>query len=278
MLASELAGSKFGVISLTPSNIQAPWVLFEAGAISSAFEESQVCTLLLGGLKPSDVREPLATFNHTSFEKADMRKLAIDINAGAGDNARDLASLNRSFDKFWEDLEKQVGVAVASGDASLLAPKRSSEEMLDELLDRVRALSRDGTGHRASGIEYKIPTHMHEAYWKIFLEQVQILIPQLRPFLEPGQFIGVYDQKFNISFPEEYRVAHEAKFNVVAARAAMNWAATQAYGTPIDVQISSPFDISALAMYKRLVKAEDPPGFSALVAKPEESNLRTTSE
>lgn len=54
-ISKELATTRFGIICLTPDNLTAPWILFEAGALSKSLKDSQVCTLLLGKLKPNAV-------------------------------------------------------------------------------------------------------------------------------------------------------------------------------------------------------------------------------
>ena len=239
-LTSELAGSKFGVICLTHSNLAAPWVLFEAGSISSAFEDSQVCTLLLGGLKPSDVKDPLATFNHTIFEKEDMRKLAESINAGAGSGARDPASLNRSFDKFWSDLEERVRMAVEAAPNTLSAPTRTSTEMLEEVVERLRSMEKLGAGRTASGVERRVPSIMHDAYWTKFLEQLSIQSPTLYDMVRTGHLVGIVDQCFFVSVSEEFRREHGTGLFQPPAQAILNWAASQIFGAPLQVMITSP--------------------------------------
>jgi hypothetical protein len=44
-LTNKLSDTTVGIICLTPSNLESPWILFEAGAISKAAEKSYACTL-----------------------------------------------------------------------------------------------------------------------------------------------------------------------------------------------------------------------------------------
>jgi hypothetical protein len=46
-MATKLGTVKAGIICLTPGNLTAPWILFEAGAISKTPEKAYVCTLLV---------------------------------------------------------------------------------------------------------------------------------------------------------------------------------------------------------------------------------------
>lgn len=56
-LVSELATTEFGIICLTPDNLTAPWLHFEAGALSK-LPKARVSPVLYQ-LKPSDIRGPL---------------------------------------------------------------------------------------------------------------------------------------------------------------------------------------------------------------------------
>ena len=44
-IANELETSNVGIICLTKDNINRPWILFEAGALSKNFGKSKVCTI-----------------------------------------------------------------------------------------------------------------------------------------------------------------------------------------------------------------------------------------
>jgi hypothetical protein len=47
ILAEQLESTHAGVICLTPENLTAPWLLFEAGALSKLHKDSKVCTYLI---------------------------------------------------------------------------------------------------------------------------------------------------------------------------------------------------------------------------------------
>lgn len=45
-IAAQLEETKFGLICLTRENLEAPWILFEAGALSKTLDRTYVCPYL----------------------------------------------------------------------------------------------------------------------------------------------------------------------------------------------------------------------------------------
>src|SRR5262249_27372058 len=60
-LEKELESSYFGLVCLTPENVSAPWLHFEAGALSKV-ADSRVAPILFE-LQPGDVQGPLSQFH-----------------------------------------------------------------------------------------------------------------------------------------------------------------------------------------------------------------------
>ena len=54
-IAKELEKSSYGILCITKDNVDAPWLNFEAGALSKSVEKSRVSPFLFG-LKRSDVK------------------------------------------------------------------------------------------------------------------------------------------------------------------------------------------------------------------------------
>ena len=42
-ISKELEASQYGILCVTPENIEAPWLNFEAGALSKTIDKSRVC-------------------------------------------------------------------------------------------------------------------------------------------------------------------------------------------------------------------------------------------
>lgn len=139
-VSKELSASKFGIVCLTPDNLDAPWLLFEAGAISKSVQEASVYTLLVGGIRIGDIEGPLSHFQHTVFEKEDFFKLVESIN-DANERKQEGARLKKVFDKFWDDLQSVVSKLAKS--ESKPEKRRTTDEMLHELLETTNYIARN---------------------------------------------------------------------------------------------------------------------------------------
>nr|WP_186812203.1 TIR domain-containing protein [Paenibacillus xylanexedens] len=106
-IAKELSESSYGILCVTPQNISAPWLNFEAGALSKAIDKSFVSPFLFG-MKRAEVKGPTLQFQSTLFEKNDIKKLVYSINAACGQNALEEARLEKIFDVWWPRLEEEL--------------------------------------------------------------------------------------------------------------------------------------------------------------------------
>jgi uncharacterized protein with ParB-like and HNH nuclease domain len=81
---------------------------FEAGALSKAFNNTNVSPFLFG-LKPSDIKKsPLLQFQSTLYEKKDFTKLILSINNAAGNDKLDEGKLKRTFEVWWDKLKTKL--------------------------------------------------------------------------------------------------------------------------------------------------------------------------
>lgn len=105
------------IVCVTRSNIDAPWINFEAGAISARVN-APLCTLLLG-ISSQDVRGPLSQFQHASTSKEDVKRVLFSINeALIANNERAVPrdALLQSFDALWPKLENELQIATSIAD------------------------------------------------------------------------------------------------------------------------------------------------------------------
>lgn len=146
-LSKELEQSNFGIVCLTPENVQAPWIHFEAGALSKV-SGSRVSAIMLG-INPSDVKGPLARFQNTAFNREEFYHLFQSIN-DSHENPLKQAILDHAFDNSWEKLEHDIAVIVKDFSSHSPAPASeksrhdelsSNNDALQEILSIVRTLS-----------------------------------------------------------------------------------------------------------------------------------------
>src|SRR5262252_1871874 len=74
-LGAELERSEFGILCLTQENFQAPWLLFEAGAIAKKFGAARVVPYWIDELSESAERSPLAQFQHVRADREGTYRL-----------------------------------------------------------------------------------------------------------------------------------------------------------------------------------------------------------
>jgi hypothetical protein len=133
-----LENSKVGIFCLDQENLNEPWILFEAGAMAKT-KDAYVCTFLLD-LTPTDVQQPLAQFQHTKYEKEDVKKLVHTINSALekyNEKALKKEVLNEAFDKYWVDLDEELK-EIKKKNQPKASIKRSDRELLEEMLEILR--------------------------------------------------------------------------------------------------------------------------------------------
>jgi TIR domain len=139
-IAAQLEKTSVGVICLTSDNLEAPWIHFEAGALSKTLIKAFVCPYLFG-VEPADLKGPLVQFQATRANKQETRELLLTINRAQGELALAVDKINKAFDIWWPDLEARLqAIPNKQEEQSSGRPER---EILEELLDLARAQIRD---------------------------------------------------------------------------------------------------------------------------------------
>jgi len=137
-ISKQLEETHFGVICITPENIEAPWVLFEAGALSKSMEKARVSPLLFG-VGPTDFTgSPLLQFQLTLFKKDEFCKLLHSINNSAPETEKLTSDvLTKSFERGWAELENEMSKIDLSPAKSAVkkAKVEPSNDKLELVLD-----------------------------------------------------------------------------------------------------------------------------------------------
>jgi TIR domain len=139
-LANQLDATSQGLVCTTPESLAEPWLNFEAGALAKSLTVAVVRPILLG-LEPSEVTGPLAQFQAARAENAeDMLRLVQSINEACETPLAD-DRLARAFGRTWPTFTNAVASIPEPSDGPTVRP-RGVEDMVGEVLDRVRGLER----------------------------------------------------------------------------------------------------------------------------------------
>lgn len=140
-ISKELDSSNIGLLILTPENQEAPWLLFEAGALAKNLDRSKVCPLLFGEMEPTDVKGPLVQFQSAMFSHEEMNRVLKMINNELGDGALEPGVLQNVFEMWWPKLEEQIKSALDGDDETEYKEHRTERDILEEVLALTRRLS-----------------------------------------------------------------------------------------------------------------------------------------
>lgn len=97
----------FGVLCLTPDNIDRPWVLYEAGAIGEKVGGSRVCPMIYG-MSVDALRYPLKRFQAKPLTQPGVWDLVRAIHQSTDPPLLTEAQLRVSFDAHWPAFELAI--------------------------------------------------------------------------------------------------------------------------------------------------------------------------
>lgn len=141
-IAKELEDSTFGLLCVTKENMNAPWLSFEAGALSKTMDKSFVSPFLYD-VKRSEVNGPILQFQSTIFQKEDIKKLIKTLNKACGESNIAESRLEKAFDVWYPTLEQELHKIKSIKDEGDESKKQDetkvhTSEILEEILDLSR--------------------------------------------------------------------------------------------------------------------------------------------
>lgn len=164
-IGHRLDESGFGILCVTPENISAPWLNFEAGALAKSFEVARV-TPFLFGLTAADLVGPISQFQATEATRDDITRLVRSMNAVTAAPLDD-ARLTSSVEVWWPKLQEALTCVSAAPRKSTETSRSSRDlrEMLEEVLDIARSLQRQLArgSHSGTSLDPSVGLH-HGAY------------------------------------------------------------------------------------------------------------------
>ena len=129
VVGAVLEETNFGIICVTGENRDAPWLVFEAGALSKVVSEAAVIPLLLDVAFTDISSGPLGQFQAKQLDRQGCLDVVVAINALSGSRI-DAARLVRIFDHFWPDLAARLDEIP---EAETPPPHRPIGDVLEEL-------------------------------------------------------------------------------------------------------------------------------------------------
>lgn len=138
-LTEELNQSNYGIVCLTSDNVNAPWIHFEAGALSKALD-SKVSSLMIN-VVPSDIRGPLSRFQATKLQKEDFFLLMQSINKELEAPLSD-EILTRTFDMAWQTINADINNVIQTQSNVTKDKKEKSNQENDKAIEEILALLR----------------------------------------------------------------------------------------------------------------------------------------
>lgn len=141
-IAKELEDSTYGILCVTQENLNAPWLNFEAGALSKTMEKSFVSPFLFN-IKRSEVLGPILQFQSTIFDKEDIKKLLLSLNKACADQKLPDERVHKAFEVWYPTLESQLNALLTKPTVKSEAneqnvKKPSQNEILEEVLELSR--------------------------------------------------------------------------------------------------------------------------------------------
>ena len=140
-IGKSLDTHSLGILCVTPGNKDAPWINFEAGALSKHLgDEGRVTPYLLDFKSPSDLTEALGQFNASLADREGTWALVKTVNAHS-EYPQTEADLTETFEVWWPKLEAsldRIRVSVTQQPPN----RRTTEDKVDELLELTRQIVR----------------------------------------------------------------------------------------------------------------------------------------
>jgi hypothetical protein len=140
-ISSSLDVHSIGILCVTPGNVSAPWLNYEAGALSKHLGDGgRVIPYLLDFRSASELQPPLGQFNASLANEEGTFDLLKTLNAHSGSRLSD-GDLAETFKMWWPLLRDELEAIKSSVNGQPLK-RRTTDDKLNEVLTLMRQLSR----------------------------------------------------------------------------------------------------------------------------------------
>lgn len=121
-IRKQLENVNYGIIVLTDENKEAPWLLFEAGALFKGVSMNSIIPLAVD-IDPSEIHGPLGAFQAMKIDEKNMFKISKEIKEKSRDTtgvsqsemtANEYEKLMRSFSVAWRHFHSQYTLILSN--------------------------------------------------------------------------------------------------------------------------------------------------------------------
>jgi hypothetical protein len=181
-----LSSTDFGIVCVSKANQHAPWINFEAGALSRRVDAKRelMPVLLIDFDDYGDVEGPITGFQMKMATPEGFFEIMNDLNQCELGPKIGEAVLRARVEAAWPEIEKEVN-EVRSSAASTSAEKRADTDKLDEVLEVVRGLAVAAqprvtvSGLRPTDIDSRVLKALDKSVADIVREDFQAANPQV---------------------------------------------------------------------------------------------------
>lgn len=136
-IRNNLEESVFGLIFVTPSNINAPWINYEAGALSKTLDSKVVPILYHTDVMILN-EGPLKQFQSArSLAREDILNLLKSINNSKSEGKLDVGRLEKAFEVWWPELDGQISNITEDTRHSSEESEPTEKELLNVIVSKI---------------------------------------------------------------------------------------------------------------------------------------------
>ena len=201
-ISDQLADTAVGVVCLTKENRNKPWILFESGALAKGISSNRVCTFLID-LKPTDVENPLAQFNHTKPNKNSLWELVRTINSTLEEKKLKEKILEKVFETYWPEFDKNFKKIIKDTPEGEVIETRSENDLLVDVLSSIRTMDRR-MRHMENQNNHSIDRDLDDARMTAPAAR-RLIDTRLSKGIDPG---AVYEELKSNGVPNDYAERH----------------------------------------------------------------------
>lgn len=159
-ITDNLNESSYGLVFVTPANINSPWINYEAGALSKTMD-SKVVPILYEAEVVILNDGPLKQFQSAKdLKEESILSLVRSINAANKEGKIDESRLEKAFNMWWSTLNRNIQniTKEENGNKDLSEHEPSEKEMLRVMLTKLneqeKILNKSKINHRSSTVIY----------------------------------------------------------------------------------------------------------------------------